>query len=105
MVEVNKNNKILIMELTVGILRKVIQDLPDDVILATLEIGNDKFQAFTHLKRLILLKDITKNQEYLTINQMGSHFTGEGEQKDLSYTGNHWDDSNTDNEIVFNEKV
>ena len=34
------------MELTVGILRSIIKDLSDDVILTDLVVGNDKFHMF-----------------------------------------------------------
>jgi hypothetical protein len=84
------------MELTIGILKKIIKDLPDDAILADLQIGNDKFHAFTHLKRVILLKDITDNKEYLTINSMGSHFNQKGEQSKLVWGCKEWNEFNID---------
>jgi len=82
------------MELTIGVLKKIIQDLPDDVILADLGIGNDRFHPFISLKRLLLLKDMKEGQQYLTINSMGSHFTQEGEQSHLIYGHEHWDENN-----------
>lgn len=82
------------MELTVGDLRKIIADLPDDVILAHLGYGNSSFSPFLTIKRLLLLKgDHTwGDRTFLTINGMGSHFTENGEHKHLSWTGKHWDE-------------
>lgn len=80
------------MELTIGTLKQIIKDLPDEVLLADLQIGNSEFSPFISLKRLILLEDIRDGQQFLTINSMGSHFTGEGEQKNLKYISKHWDE-------------
>lgn len=80
------------MELTVGILKKIIEDLPDDTIVADLGIGNDKFHPFFCLKRLLLLKNMADGKTFLTINQMGSHFTQKGEQAHLIYTSRYWDE-------------
>lgn len=80
------------MELTVGVLKKIMADLPDEVVLATLGIGNEGFDPFTHLKRLLLLKDMSDGTEYLTINSMGSHFTQKGEQEGLIYMSRYWDE-------------
>lgn len=77
------------MQLTVGILKQVIKDLPDNVILASLRIGNDEFDPFLSVKRLIILQDKQGN-EYLTINEMGSHFTGKGNQDSLVWNGEEW---------------
>lgn len=84
------------MELTVGLIKQIIKDLPDDVVLADLGYGNTKFNPFNNLKRILLLKadGDWENKTYLTINGMGSHFSGEGEQKSLNFTGKHWDENN-----------
>lgn len=87
------------MELTVGYLKKVLEKLDDDVILATLVHGNNKFEPFNYEKRLLVLKDtnIDKQWEgktYLTINGMGSNFSKTGEQQHLDFTG-VWFDENT----------
>lgn len=83
------------MELTVGKLKQIIKDLPDDVILADLGIGNDSFDAKTNVKRLLLLNDMEQEgRQYLTINSMGSHFTQVGDQKHLIYGHIYWDDDN-----------
>lgn len=85
------------MELTVGYLKKVLELVDDDVVLANLEYGNNEFEAFNQVKRLILLKDIShKGREwggkmYLTINGMGSHFTKEGDQRHFTVI-RHFDD-------------
>lgn len=79
------------MELTIGVLKEIIKDLPDETILTSLGIGNDKFNPFTSLKRLLLLRHMEDGREYLTINSMGSHFTQEGEQKKLIYLSKYWD--------------
>ena len=80
------------MELTIGKLKQIIADLPDDTLLATLEYGNDNFRPFVGIKRVLLLRDKESNKDFLTINSMGSHFTGEGHQKSLEYVpGNYWD--------------
>jgi len=84
------------MELTIGALRKIIEGLPDDTILADLGIGNDKFNPFVSVKRLLLLKDTRDGQEYLTINSMGSHFSQNGEHKGLIYLSRYWDDETLD---------
>lgn len=85
------------MKLTVGYLKKVLAELPDDVVLADLGIGNDDFGTYSNVKRLLVLRDKTENKEwggqtFLTINSMGSHFTGEGDQRFLEYTGKHFND-------------
>lgn len=75
------------MELTVGYLKKVLEKLDDDVVIAHLgECSNDSFEPFTGVKRLLLLQD--KGEKYgwdgktfLTVNKMGTHFTGKGKQK------------------------
>jgi hypothetical protein len=82
------------MELTVGVLRKVIKDLPNDIILGTLKVGNGEFDPFLSLKRLMLLQDQIDGHQYLTINEMGSHFTGEGYQKNLKYADKYWNEDN-----------
>ena len=77
------------MVLTVKKLKEILSDLDDDVILADLGMGNNNFNPFNYEKRLLLLKSNFEwgNKTYLTINGMGSHFTGEGQQKGLEYTG------------------
>lgn len=84
------------MELTVGFLKKVLAQLDDSVVLSDL-IGNDKFSPFLNLKRLLIVKDISENKNlgghtYLAINSLGSHFSGNGEQKYLEYQGVFFDD-------------
>lgn len=74
------------MKLTVGALKDILQGLDDDIILADLQRGNDKFRAFNMIKRLVVLQD-NMGQKYLTINCLGSHFTAEGEQSHLHYVG------------------
>lgn len=80
------------MELTIGILKKVIANLDDSIILAELGRSNDDFNPFQSLKRLIIVKDESENKNwegntYLAINEMGSHFTGRGKQEGLKYQG------------------
>ncbi len=82
------------MELTIGNLKKIMADLPDETLLATLEVGNDRFRPFSYVKRLLLLRCMESGKEYLTINGMGSHFTQEGDQKKLIYTSLYWDEDN-----------
>ena len=73
------------MILTIGKLKEIIKDLNDDIVLADLEIGNDDFEKMTGIKRLILLEEKDTGKQFLTINRMGSHFTGRGNQKNLKY--------------------
>ena len=79
------------MKLTVGKLREIIKDLPDDIVLATLDYGNANFTTFDGIKRVLLLKSKESGKSYLTINNMGSHFTGKGTQEGLEYDNKHWD--------------
>lgn len=85
------------MELTVGYLKKVLKNLPDNVVIAHLgECSNRSFEPFTGVKRLLVVKDETESKEwggrtFLVINVMGTHFTKEGEQKYLTPTGVHFD--------------
>lgn len=81
------------MELTVGYLKKVLERLDDDVILAHLDYSNRAFKPQLAVKRLLLLEDKDKDgRKYLTINGMGSHFTGQGEQDFLKFTGVYFDE-------------
>lgn len=85
------------MDLTVGKLKKILSDLDDNIILADMEYFNDQFHPFIGIKRLLVLKDESENKTwgghtFLTINNQGSHFTGEGEQKHLKYTGVYFDE-------------
>lgn len=80
------------MQLTVGYLKKVLAQLDDDIVLAHLGTGNNKFDPFMFEKRLLVLKDESETKEwggktFLAINGQGSHFTGEGEQQGLKFTG------------------
>lgn len=87
------------MELTVGYLKKVLERLDDNVILAHLDYSNRAFKPQLSVKRLLLLEDKDKDgRKYLTINGMGSHFTGEGDQNFLKFTGIYFD------EDTFNQK-
>lgn len=88
------------MELTVGYLKKILSQLDDDVIIADMEYGNRNFKPHSGIKRLLLLKDESENKNwggetYLTINGMGSHFTGEKEQKGLVIK-DHFDEDKTE---------
>lgn len=80
------------MTLTLGVLKAIIQGLDDDIILADLGFGNANFKTFTGVKRVILLENKENKQKYLTINSMGSHFTGSGDQEHLKYAGISFDD-------------
>lgn len=85
------------MELTVGYLRKVIEKLEDDVVIAHLgECSNDSFEPFTGIKRLLLLQDDGKKggwngKTFLAVNSMGTHFTRKGQQASLIEI-DHFDD-------------
>jgi hypothetical protein len=76
------------MELTVRQLKQLLEGIDDKVIVADLGIGNDRFRPFVSVKRLLLLQD-TSGQQYLTINGMGSHFTGNGQQSRLTLVPCH----------------
>jgi hypothetical protein len=85
------------MELTVGYLKKVLEKLDDDAILAHLDYSNKDFKPQFCIKRLLVVKDESEHKgwgghTFLVINGMGSHFTGEGEQKGLKFTGVYFDD-------------
>ena len=80
------------MILTVGKLRKIIENLDNDIILGDLKLGNRNFEPFDNLKRMILLS--TEDHKFLVINSQGSHFTGEGNQEPLKYDNIYFDDSN-----------
>lgn len=84
------------MELTVGYLKKVLEKLDDNVVLANLGMSNKDFEPFLFEKRLLVLQDISETKQwggrtFLTINGMGSHFTGNGLQKELRFTGVYFD--------------
>ncbi len=84
------------MELTVGFLKKVIAELDDDVVLAQLKF-NDDFDGVVSVKRLLLLEAIDDNwgkgKKFLTINEMGSHFTEKTASKNgLKYDYKYWDE-------------
>lgn len=85
------------MELTVGYLKKVIKDLPDNAVLAHLgECSNQKFEPFMGVKRLMLVKDQTEDKSwggrtFLVINVMGTHWTQKGQQESLTPTGEYFD--------------
>lgn len=84
------------MKLTVGYLKQILQHLDDDVIIADLKYGNDDFKPFSGIKRLLLLKDESEDkgwggETFLTINCMGSHFSGEGRQEGLVFK-DHFDE-------------
>ena len=73
------------MELTVGFFKKVLSEIDDDVIIADLGIGNNKFSPLVNIKRLLLVKDVSFNKNfgghtYLAINSLGSNFSGKGNQ-------------------------
>ncbi len=71
------------MELTVGKLREIIKDLDDNVMLADLgRCSNYDFRPYAAVKRVYLLQ-FTTGEQYLTINTLGTHFTGEKEQVGL----------------------
>lgn len=84
------------MELTVGYLKKVLEKLEDDVVIAHLgECSNDSFEPFTGVKRLLLLQDKGEKygwggRKFLTVNKMGTHFTGRGKQSSFVQT-DHFD--------------
>lgn len=85
------------MELRVGYLKKVLAKLDENIILADLPHGTKYFKPFNFVKRLLVLKDVSPNKEwggetYLSINSMGSDYTGNGEQEGLKYTGVHFDE-------------
>ena len=80
------------MKLTVAVLKSILNELDDDVVLATLDYGNGDFKTFSWIKRLLLLEDKVSGKKYLTINGMGSHFTGKGEQSHLKYIERYWDE-------------
>lgn len=75
------------MELTVGKLKEILNEVDDNVILATLDRGNDDFRTYSMVKRLLVLKCKESGVKYLTINPLGSHFTGKGDQSHLEYDG------------------
>lgn len=85
------------MELTVGYLKKVLEQLDDNIVLAHLDYSNRAFKPQLGVKRLLVLKDESERKEwggktFLVINGMGSHFTGEGEQAPLKFTGVYFDE-------------
>lgn len=71
------------MVLTIKLLKDIISDIDDDVVLADLTYGNENFKTFSSVKRLLLVKSKTTEQKYLAINGLGSHFTGRGDQSEL----------------------
>lgn len=84
------------MKLTVGILKKILSELDEDVILADLGIGNFNFNPYIAVKRLLLLQgnDSWRKQKFLTINRLGSHWGNESERKEgLEFTGKYWDEN------------
>lgn len=83
------------MELTVGKLKQILQDVDDDVIVGHLGYGNDKVYPWYSVKRVMLFQGDKRwrDSSFLLINSMGSHFTGEGEQEGLTFIS-HWDEKN-----------
>ncbi|TXI11482.1 MAG: hypothetical protein E6Q68_06060 [Polynucleobacter sp.] len=88
------------MELTVGFLKRAINGLDDNIVVGQL-IGNSGFKSFSSVKRLIVLRDDSKNKDlggktFLVINDQGSHFFKQGGQSDLNYTGTYFDQHSID---------
>ena len=81
------------MELTVKKLKEIFSQVNDDVLLADLDFGNDNFYPQNYTKRVLLLED-NQGRQYLAINRMGSHFTGERTQTGLKVIG-YFDDSSS----------
>lgn len=75
-------------------MKKILDSLDDDVVLGTLSIGNDSFDPFLSIKRLLLLQGDGgwDNKTFLAINGMGSHFSGEGNQRGLIYANRYFDE-------------
>lgn len=70
-------------------------DLHDDVVLMPLNFsyqGKRNDWAFNSVKRVLLLEN-EQGHPYIAVNCMGSHFTGEGQQRGYKYAGKHWDSS------------
>ena len=73
------------MELTAGYLKKVLEQVDDDVVLGYLKFNKD-IEVFLSVKRLLLCE--LDGRKFLMINEMGSHFTG---QSGLKFIGEFWD--------------
>lgn len=59
------------MDLTIGLLKKIIAEVPDEVILGALDY-RDKIMDFSFLKRVLLLEK--DNEKVLIFNAMGTHY-------------------------------
>lgn len=76
------------MEVTVAQLKELLKGIPDDAILADLDFGNQNFRTFK-VKRFFLLEKLASGEKFLTINSMGSHFHGMGNQSGLRIVSFH----------------
>lgn len=76
------------MEVTVAQLKEILNDIPEDAILADLKLGNQNFQI-PDIKRFFLLEKVATGEKFLTINRQGSHFHGMGAQSGLRILSFH----------------
>jgi hypothetical protein len=59
------------MKLTVGRLKEIMNEVPDDALVSALLYG-DEIHEFDYLKRVLLLE--REDQKILLINPMGTHY-------------------------------
>lgn len=59
------------MKLTVGRLKEIMNEVPDDALVSALLYG-DEIYEFDYLKRVLLLE--REDQKILLINPMGTHY-------------------------------
>ena len=65
--------------LTIGLLKELIKDVPDDAILSSMRFANNNEMDFFIIKRALLVED--KKSTFFVLNQMGTHW-GEKWEKD-----------------------
>ena len=77
------------MEFTIGKLKTIINEMPDDAIIAGLNYG-DKLQDFDYLKRILLLES-KDGEKKIVFNPMGTHYFDLVQKEGYKILQN-WDD-------------
>jgi hypothetical protein len=80
------------MDFTIGDLKKIIDQMPDEAIIAGLNFG-DKIMRFDYLKRILLLDD--GKEKMILFNAQGTHYFDLVEKEGYKVV-NHWDKNSKD---------
>jgi hypothetical protein len=87
------------MDLTVKNLKAIIAHLDDDIVLAHLETLTNRFEEFSDIKRLLILK--REDKMYLTINAMGSHIDLKEQHKGFEILGYIDENPDSRNQVII----